>query len=139
MILYAHDPGARQGWAAFRAGALAWAGTSWPRAFVPGATVVVEIPESRGGRTRATTDDLIKLALRAGEASGFARAALCIVVQVKPSEWKGSVPKAIHHKRILAQLDDAERAIVAGATKDVLDAVGLGIWYLTSHGIRRKV
>lgn len=123
-----HDPGARAGWARFdTTGRLIQASKTLIRP-APGELVVIEYPESRGGRTKATTDDLIALAYRAGEYAGYARAHGAIVERVKPSEWKGSVPKNIHHRRILAVLDADEIAIVHGATKDVLDAVGLGLW-----------
>lgn len=65
------------------------------------------------------------------------------VLLLTPSEWKGSVPKAVHHSRLLAVLDAGERSIVdaacslAGANaKEVLDAVG--IWLFASNRINRS-
>lgn len=72
----------------------------------------------------------------------FVAGALRPVVLLYPtaSEWKGSVPKRIHHPRIAAKLSDAERAVVAETAvrvpasllHNVWDAVGLGLW-----GLRR--
>lgn len=137
--MIAHDPGARAGWAEFNeAGRLVRVERAELRP-APGERVIVEVPESRGGRTRATTDDLIKLATRAGDYVGFARAHGAIVETVTPSRWKGSVPKKIHHARIKASLSPAELALLAGASSDMIDAVGLGVWYLTERGQRRTV
>lgn len=68
----------------------------------------------------------------------------------RPDEWKASIPKEIHHERILEQvLDAGERAIVAAAcaragesnAKEVLDAVGILVHRLgrsnKSGGARR--
>jgi DNA primase len=62
-------------------------------------------------------------------------------VLLAPHEWKGSIPKAHHHRRILACLDPAEHAIAhdaaqaAGAhAKEVLDAVGLLVYYMGRTG-----
>jgi len=53
-------------------------------------------------------------------------------------QWKGSVPKRIHHDRIAKILSPAERAVVAWVAvrvpssllHNVWDAVGLGLWGL---------
>ena len=48
-----------------------------------------------------------------------------------PSDWKGSVPKPIHHKRILARLkvsEDALAHIPKGQQQHVIDAAGLALW-----------
>jgi hypothetical protein len=52
---------------------------------------------------------------------------------VSPSEWKGQVPKTVHHPRILTRLTDEERAVIPEgktARKHILDAVGIGLWRL---------
>ena len=53
-------------------------------------------------------------------------------------QWKGSIPKRIHHARIAQILSPAERAVVAWVAvrvpasllHNVWDAVGLGLWGL---------
>lgn len=47
---------------------------------------------------------------------------------VLPREWKGNVPKRVHHERVRDQLDAAEAAVVQWGDLDVLDAVALGLW-----------
>ena len=56
---------------------------------------------------------------------------------VPASEWKGNLAKEIHHARIDLCLDEREREIVrlalasttAGHAKEVLDAVGIWLYY----------
>lgn len=82
------------------------------------------------GRRPTTVGDLLDV--QAVGAIVAARVAAEIRM-VKPGEWKGTIPKEIHHPRLLAVLDPAERRIVdaacaqAGAThaKEVLDALGI--------------
>jgi len=49
----------------------------------------------------------------------------------KPGDWKGQVPKPVHHRRVLAALQPAERAIAEGLPRSTaehaLDAIGLGL------------
>ncbi len=56
------------------------------------------------------------------------------VTWVPASEWKGQVPKKIHHARIMGWLTEKEREVLEGFGKtdlhDILDAVGMGQWYL---------
>jgi hypothetical protein len=44
---------------------------------------------------------------------------------VWPSKWKGQVPKAAHHPRITRELRPGEPT---SEQKDVLDAIGIGLW-----------
>ncbi len=61
------------------------------------------------------------------------------VILYPPSEWKGTIPKAQHHLRILESLEYSERGIVnlavqsAGKThaKEVLDAVGILLYAMS--------
>lgn len=130
MILLAIDPGTKQGWAVFAAGVLVACG----KGEAPARRVdrlVIERPESRGGHTNTPTDDLISLAILAGIAAGRCATPGCAVSWVKASHWKGQTPKAISHARVLAKLAPEELALVARATGDTLDAVGLGLWALS--------
>lgn len=60
-----------------------------------------------------------------------------LVVERTPHNWKGNVPKHIHHKRMLRVLSAQERRILPGKPSkagkypdDLYDAVGLGLTYL---------
>jgi hypothetical protein len=132
--MIAHDPGRRAGWVRFFGRRLIHVSTS---ILLPndGEHVIVEYPEGRGGNTRATPDDLIALAYRAGKYAGRCEERGAIVTCVKPSEWKGGVPKKIHHPRIRKRLSSVELALCEGAPPDIWDAIGLGLWLLdTSSG-----
>jgi hypothetical protein len=136
-IVIAHDPGRRAGWARFApTGDLLMAQRTM-LVPVPGELVLIEMPESRGGKTPASTDDLIVLARRAADYGGYSRAHRAEVEYVKPSRWKGTVRKDICCARTLAALTEAERVLVDHATHDVIDAVGLGLWHFRRKGIRK--
>lgn len=50
-----------------------------------------------------------------------------------PHEWKGSVPKTIHNKRVFKKLStDEQSVIITNKTywDDTIDACGLGLWHL---------
>jgi len=52
-------------------------------------------------------------------------------VGVKPSVWKGQVPKKIHGNRILLALDKEELLRVASiGNHNTIDAIGIGLWAL---------
>jgi hypothetical protein len=60
---------------------------------------------------------------------------------VRPSAWKGQVPKPVHHKRVRAELDERELALLEGPTVgfgdaegDVWDAVGIELFKLGRLG-----
>lgn len=50
------------------------------------------------------------------------------------AEWKGSTPKPICHARIWPELTAAERVMVVPASKETLDAVGIGLFELARLG-----
>jgi hypothetical protein len=90
---------------------------------------VCEIPEDRPG-TRYRKNDIIRLALAAGRIVGARQCKF-----VTPTEWKGQVPKAVHHRRMrgvmskdeLFTLDTALENTKRGAHPEILDAVALGL------------
>lgn len=50
-----------------------------------------------------------------------------------PEQWKGQRPKAADHANTLGLLTEAEISVIPaqkGQRKHVLDAVGIGLWYL---------
>lgn len=97
--------------------------------------VVVECPVvyPRGAGKGEDPNDLIQVALSAG-----ACMAACLhSVTVTPGEWKGQVPKDIHHRRIEPQLTEAMRrdinSVPAILRHNVLDAIALGLWWNATH------
>lgn len=133
--MIAHDPGAKPGYARFRGPTLIEVGTMFlfPVVYLGSpeeSRVIVEVPTGRGGNTRATPDDLIKLALTAGRVIGRYEQLGQYIHTVTPNHWKGSVKKEISHRRIKAVLGEDELRLLVGASGDVLDAVGLGLWEL---------
>jgi hypothetical protein len=104
--------------------------TRWPCRHV-----VVEIPQVYRGST-VNPQSLVTLAYRAGYLTGLVRPTH--LVQVKPTQWKGQIPKDIHYEQILRQLEVGELLLLDQCLQNipkskhhnVYDAVGLGLWYL---------
>ena len=97
---------------------------------------VIEIPIAYPSR-KVDPNDLIKLAIMAGEYAGYLDALGFPQAQfVKPVQWKGTVPKDVHQRRILKKLkpEELERLPKRPRAKDydhnMLDAVGIGLWKL---------
>jgi hypothetical protein len=97
--------------------------------------LVLEVPQvyTRG---KGDPGDLVELAGVDGAILGR----LMPVQQYgyKPREWKGSVPKDIHHARVRKTLTEAERQILensapASLRHNVLDAIALGKWWLAQQ------
>lgn len=139
--MIAIDPGRSTGWARFERGRLVAAGhTDGDRPVVPApddGVSVIEVPSP--GDQRAPVVDLLVLARRAGLVAGvLAAARLAGPFRLDAGEffvaartWKGSVPKLVMGKRILALLDAEELgALGPKARHDAIDAVGLGLWKL---------
>ena len=131
-MLLAIDPGAKTGWALFdRDGVLDSAGTAEflvcaPQRFLRGAEVVIENP--RIYPTTKRPNDILTLARIVGRFEERYRTSE--VRLVTPREWKGTLPKALMAKRILAALTPQERVIAKGLGPDAIDAIGLGKWAL---------
>lgn len=139
MFNLAIDPGVDTGWALFeeRDGALVRCGVGDPpwTAHLLGA--VIEKPQVyRAAKSKGDPNDLITLAIRVGRyvEKLAMRGIACNLVT--PVEWKGQVPKEIHHRRVLGVLSLNETEIVQSAYKgmpvsirhNMLDAIGLGQW-----------
>jgi hypothetical protein len=101
---------------------------------------VIELPCHEHGDTPSRTNDLFKASFRAGRL--VERCGARMVQTVSPHDWKGSVPKDLHNERVLKKLTVEEREIVyaactqngkrvsLGLLNNVIDAVGLGLWYI---------
>ncbi len=100
--------------------------------------LVIEWPQvyRLGGRAGADPNDLLGLAAVAGALC--VRACDPVVNTYKPAEWKGQVPKEVHHARILRFLSDTEKKAIPKLAKsklhNVLDAIGLGLFHLGRTG-----
>ena len=101
--------------------------------FAPDVRVIVEVPQVYSyERSKGDPNDLVDLAFAAGRMTrDFEH-----VDVVRPKQWKGQLPKDVHHQRVMAKLvqpecDVIHRAQVAQSKlHNVLDAVGLGLWKL---------
>ncbi len=100
--------------------------------------LVIEWPQvyRLGGRAGADPNDLLGLAAVAGAVAAHYYDATINVY--KPAEWKGQVPKEVHHARIMRFLSDAEKLAIPKLPKtklhNVLDAIGLGLFHLGRTG-----
>lgn len=101
--------------------------------------VVIEKPQAYAGHT-AKNNAIIDVAIGAGFALGVFFTKCYNYQLVLPREWKGQVPKAIHQKRIMAKLSQEELALLEGFNKgelkDIIDAIGIGLWWLEQEGLR---
>lgn len=141
-MLLAIDPGQTSGWALFTsARRLLACGLNDPtkcRWHVPTAfsKVVIERPRIYpGGRTK-NPNDVLSVAINAGEWGGRYAFQGCEIEYVEPSKWKGQTKKEIQHARDWAKLGAEEQDIVTAAGKgmpaskrhNMLDACGIGLW-----------
>lgn len=141
MIL-AIDPGTHTGWALFKDSLLVACGLGDPRTSTAHVMrditdVIIEHPVIySGGRTR-NPNDVLKVAVNAGEWAGTYRQK-ALVRYVTPQAWKGSVPKDVHQPRILAKLAPKEAEVLEASLRrvakskhnNVVDAVGLGLFHV---------
>lgn len=146
MNLIAIDPGKTTGWAVFWNNLLRTAGVSrsqdlfkappaeYMRVF-PEMLCLIEIPRWYPHDYK-DVNDLIDLAVLVGEIKRFYESQSGVVELVFPRTWKGTVPKDVHNKRVLAALSPEELKLVPlrprARTPDhnCVDAIGLGLWKL---------
>lgn len=84
--------------------------------------VVIEKPQVyKGHLSKGDPNDLIDLAILVGALVHLFGPAKILLP--KPVQWKGQVPKRIHHARIKQRVE-----IYGSTSKDALDAVGLCLW-----------
>ncbi len=91
-------------------------------------TLVIEVPQIRvKGGGKGHPDEVVDLAYKAGLWAGQ-NIRYSVLCTVKPSAWKGAVPKEIMTDRIRAhRLPDEPRY---PENHNEVDAIGLGLWYL---------
>lgn len=94
---------------------------------------VCEKPQVYYGRGKGRAADLVDLSIAAGRMT-----ALYPTQYVLPAQWKGQVPKDVHHARVRKALDRQEiitldlalAPVPEGKRHNVLDAVALGLRHL---------
>lgn len=109
---------------------------NYPRTLVPADHVIIEMPQFyRASQSKGDPNDLAKVAVGVGKYLARYEDMGATTATVLPADWKGQVPKGVHHPRILAKLTPEEQAVVhaAGlkwgkAVHNTMDAVGLGQW-----------
>lgn len=152
--LIAIDPGEDTGWSLWYEGTLAGCGLIHPKDYpelpfrigmpaeVP--DLVIELPQDYAGNRGTDPNNLISLGYKVGLITGIFGAYYHLMglklnpKLVWPAEWKGQVPKAIHHDRNLPKLRPEEKTLLQdvlskvprGKRHDVKDAVCLGLWRL---------
>lgn len=148
------DPGEDTGWAKWLDGKLVLCGLVHPRdypelPFTMGLsseppTLTIELPQDYSNNRQTDPNNLIALGCKVGVIVGTFGAYYHLqgkkptLQLVWPSEWKGQVPKNIHHDRHLPKLSPAEKTILLAALSntpkgkwhDIKDAVCLGLWKL---------
>jgi hypothetical protein len=144
--LIAIDPGKTTGIALFRDNVLinAFAGPSSeilksppPNAYeLPiRSTAVIENPRWTPMRG-VDPNDLLDLSRLVGRFEDYYTRAGHAVVLVTPMQWKGSVKKSIHNRRVLELLTAHETMLLPKRPRandfdnNMVDAIGLGLWKL---------
>lgn len=95
----------------------------------PGVALVLEGQKVyQGGKQKGDPADLLELA----GVCGYLASYFPVVVRVFPHEWKGQMTKATTEGRVYDRLDETERGAIevhGAKTHNVLDAIGLGLFY----------
>lgn len=93
--------------------------------------VVVELPRIYPTDRGKRPNDLIDLATVAGACTILGQAEF-----VHPHQWKGQLPKSICTARTEATLNERELLLVTTRDHNVMDAIGIGLWWLRKRGMR---
>jgi hypothetical protein len=145
MVEYiAIDPGAHPGWAILNERLeLVECGINQPprRKF---AVCFYEMQVIRPKDSPGIRKNILTLCVTTGKLVGPLEELGARLAVAEPSTWKGSVPKQIHHARILDKLTPKEQNVVSQCLKgvamswveDAMDAIGLS-QYAKQHGIFR--
>lgn len=146
-VTVAIDPGDDTGWSKWQDRILVKCGLTHPDDYaelpfligMPFDDLVIELPLDY---RKVDPNNLISLGVKVGEVIGVVRAyhhlmgLKLTVKKVETPEWKGSVPKPIHHAQHLPKLNPGEQSVLQEALKgvpkgkhhDVKDSVCLGLW-----------
>lgn len=101
--------------------------------------VLIEKPQVyRYGR--GDPNDLVDVAIMCGRLAEMLRQSK-VIDFVFPRTWKGQVPKSIHQTRIKLKMTAQELKLLPTRKddlKDVLDAIGIGLWKLGRLNAKSK-
>lgn len=144
MLITAFDSGTYTGWAQALNGRIICCGLvrvfpDRPMKELPASgsgLVIVEKPVHRREGKTVDPNDLITLGIKVGRLVETYLVLGNQVRTIKPTDWKGSVPKAIQNTRDAAALDGPESVIVGRAMKTIpdsyqnntWDAIGIALW-----------
>jgi len=108
------------------------------RLFTPGTQIAIEGQHIRYNERNPKS--ILGLQTVVGMAIAAVSSVTDLVYVPIPSKWKGSVPKEVHHRRILRELgvdlDDAMFHGIAGGQKQhVVDALGMALWLKRGRSI----
>lgn len=132
MILLAIDPGKHKyGWAKFNGTRLVDCGLAPSFAPPPVRKVGIlmrewpQVYSNLAQKKKTDPNDLLDLT----ECLGYIRATVKHdeIIDVRPREWKGQVPKGICHDRIVKKLSAAEMKIWP-KDHNIRDAIGIGLY-----------
>lgn len=88
---------------------------------------IIEFPKVH--RDTPNAESIVRLASACGAYTALLQAAGFAVEWVEPRAWKGTVPKDIMYKRILAKVPESEYTCIDRIhDHNVIDAVGIGLW-----------
>jgi hypothetical protein len=127
MRLYAIDPGVHKSWCSrFERGRLVSVfylhSTTMPDKLQDADLVLWERPQV-DARTRVSVPAIVDLAVEGATIAGIMAGVLgCPIQAVTPSTWKGSVPKPLHHARLIQALNRSEVAILPEGSQDRIRA-----------------
>lgn len=139
-VYCAIDPGEFSGWSLLSADLkLVKCGIDRPP-MLPYKAVLIERPTIYP-HTKVDPNNIVTLSLNAGNHAGRLETLGARVHWVEPRTWKGSVPKHIHHPRILAALSPLEQDVVSVCGKgisikkieDMMDSIGLAQYAKRMH------
>lgn len=126
VTLVAIDPGVHQSAVAVLVGhSLIWAGMVDSHA-LPSAKeadlVVWEKPQL-DSRSRTVVPTILELAVSGAMlAARYGCLCRCPVEPVTPTQWKGSIPKPVHHQRLLQGLSEEEVSLLPKDSKEQVQA-----------------
>jgi hypothetical protein len=132
------DPGANSGFALFENHILVACGKSSP-CLEDVTEAIIERPVIYPNGRTANPNDIVKLAVTAGEMAGLLLANGISVRYVEPRAWKGTLDKDTCCRRAWGRLSAAEQQVAAkfrpeptgkvkGGKDHVLDAIGIGLF-----------